>query len=413
MSSYWDGIACVSRLAANASCSLEYQCQHGLTCIYNLTDIGIFSDVCRCPLGSYFVNGTNCTASKNYTESCVGSYQCYESAPLHCRYNYTGLTCLDDGVTSLPACDCADNYFFNIINNTCLARLPRLSNCTENCQCQPPLECVAGMCDCPLFYSSTRSSCVAELTFGDQCTLGSMDCESTTDAYLICGSNGTCTCNSTGAWNGTICFFTVNFRAVCTSNANCLGGLTCQDIKCAAGNQKRCSCPANSAFSPTSQSCQSCTGSLPNSFDLYVINYPTSDLCVAVRDKGSSGTKGISFANATATCNSFPNMTNSLGPQLLSVHNQSELTCIARVLRDQLNQKKCSDGNSYYLGFNSASKTFFDGTPLSPSFTTSITAAQCLTYCSKDDDTGQLEARTCTPGTNSNPYGAICDFRIF
>jgi hypothetical protein len=95
MTSYWNGVTCVSRLAANVSCSFEYQCQTNLTCIVNETSNGIFSDVCRCPLGYYYVSGSGCIPSINYTQSCVGSYQCYEIAPLSCRYNDTDLTCLD------------------------------------------------------------------------------------------------------------------------------------------------------------------------------------------------------------------------------------------------------------------------------------------------------------------------------
>jgi len=97
--SYWSSVACVSRLAANASCSYAYQCQEGLICIVNETTLGLFSDACRCLLGSYFVFGSGCVPSLNYTEPCVGSYQCYELAPLSCRYNDTGLTCLDSSIT--------------------------------------------------------------------------------------------------------------------------------------------------------------------------------------------------------------------------------------------------------------------------------------------------------------------------
>src|SRR5690349_18650332 len=143
MTSYWDGVQCAARGGPNVSCSYEYQCQTNYTCIVNETELGIFSDVCRCPLGSYYVNGSGCVASKNYTQYCAGSYECYELAPLSCRQIDTGLTCLDTSVNSIPACDCSDNYFFNTTSNLCVPLLNRSNACTDTCQCIQPYQCVS------------------------------------------------------------------------------------------------------------------------------------------------------------------------------------------------------------------------------------------------------------------------------
>jgi hypothetical protein len=125
ITSYWNGVTCTTCLAPNTSCSLDYQCQAGFICIVNETSIGIFSDVCRCPLGYYYVAGSGCVPSKKYTDPCVGSYQFYEIAPLSCHYNET------TGLYS-PI-------------------LGRLASCDKDCECISPYECsLNNQCDCPL-----------------------------------------------------------------------------------------------------------------------------------------------------------------------------------------------------------------------------------------------------------------------
>jgi hypothetical protein len=409
MTSYWNGIACVSRLAANVSCSYAYQCQSGLTCIVNETTLGIFSDVCRCPLGSYYVSGSGCVPSLNYSESCVGSYQCYELAPLSCRYNATNLTCLDTDYYTPPRCDCADNYFYNDTTGLCSPLVTRLGSCDSNCECKAPYTCLSNQCNCVNYYSSINQTCVTNLWFGDQCS-NAAECEATPNAFMTC-SNGTCRCNSTGVWNGTQCSFTINFRASCTTGTDCLGGLTCRDIKCVSGG-KECSCSTTSYFSAASQSCIPCNGSAGNSFTRYVISYPTSDICVAVWDKSSSSGSDVTFAQADSFCSAFAPMLPGITPQLLSLHSTTELNCVARILRDQENQRTCGNNQHYYLGYQRANGTFYDGTIYSSVFPTpTLSASACLTYCSIDNSNGRLISDSCT-AANSGDYGAICDYRV-
>ena len=410
MTSYWNGIACVSRLAANSSCSYPYQCQASFTCIVNETTLGIFSDVCRCPLGNYYVNGSGCVPSKNYSDSCVGSYQCYELAPLYCRYNATNLTCLDTSSYALPRCDCTDTYFYNETSGLCSPRLARFSDCDYNCQCKPPFECGSSQCDCPNYYSSLNQTCVTNLRYGDQCS-NTADCEATPNAFMTC-SGGTCRCNSTGVWNGTQCSFTINFRATCGSDSDCLGSLVCRDIKCVSGG-KRCSCSQTSYFSASNQACMNCSGSAGSSFIRYVISYPTSDICVAVWDKGSSSSTDVTLTQANTFCRGFTPMVVGLTPQLLSLHSTTELNCVARILKEQEGQRTCSNRQYYYLGYETANGTFYDGTRYSSIFSTpTIPSAQCLTYCSIDNSNGKLNSDSCTASTPLRDYGAICDYRV-
>ena len=409
ITSYWNGIICAPRLAANMSCSYAYQCQAGFTCIVNETTLGIFSDVCRCPLGNYFVNGSGCIPSVNYSQSCVGSYQCYEPAPLSCRYSATGVTCLDTSLYTLPRCDCADNYFYNETSGLCKARLSRLDTCNLTCQCTPPFECITNQCDCLDYYSSINRTCVSNLWYGDQCS-NTADCEATPNAFMTCFL-GTCRCNSSGLWNGTQCSYGVNFRATCTSSATCVGGLVCRSIAC-IGGASRCSCSTTSYFSFASQACISCTGSEANSFNRYVINYPTSDICVAVRDSGSSGSS-VTFTQADTYCSGFTSFTTGGPPQLLSVHNGSELNCIAAILRGQLNQRRCTNNQYYYLGYFNANGTFYDGTVYSSVFSSPILSpTTCLTYCSASSSSGQLNSNICSGASGGVNYGAICDYRV-
>jgi hypothetical protein len=403
MTSYWNGITCVNRLAANVSCSFEYQCQSDYICIINETSIGIFSDVCRCPLGSYYVNGSGCVSSLNYTQSCIGSYQCNELALLSCRYNATGLTCLDSSIP-LPVCDCEDDYFYNATLDLCLARLSRFNVCDTDCECISPYICNPNYCDCLNYYSSLNKTCVNYLRYGDQCS-NTADCEATPNVYMTCVNN-TCACNSSGIWNGSQCSFTINFRAICTSNSSCIGGLVCINIPCIDSN-KRCSCPSTTYFSQSNQTCVTCSGSAGSSFTKYVINYPASDLCVAVYD-GLTPPSSISFVTADSTCSGFASMSPGKPPQLISIHNTSELNCIARILQGVYNQKKCSDNNYYYLGYTQANNTFYDGT----SYSSTVSASTpCLTYCSNSNSVGTIYQETCAAGAPKT-YGAICDFRV-
>jgi hypothetical protein len=405
MSSYWDGVTCVSRLAANVSCSFEYQCQTGFTCIVNETDIGIFSDVCRCPLGSYYGSGNYCIASINYTQPCVGSYQCYEYAPLSCRYIDSGLTCLDTSTYSLPACDCQDNYYYNTTTGICIAQLSRFATCDNYCECTPPYVCVSGQCNCPSYYSSLNATCVDNLRYGDQCSNAS-DCEATPNVFMTCVS-GTCGCNSTGFWNGSQCLFTTNFRAICQNAAGCSSGLICVQISCIDSNQ-RCSCPSSYYYSPTSQSCILCNGSA-GSYKKYVINYPTSDLCVAILIPG--GATSITFTTAYANCTGLLSMLPGNGPQLLSVHNQSELNCIGTFFKSETNSGTCNN-ILYYLGLNRTSMTFFDGTPYSVFSSPAAMPSECLTYCFASNSVGSIVFNSCTNSMGIQHYGAICNYQI-
>ncbi len=410
MTSFWNGIACESRLAANISCSYPYQCQTNLTCIVNETTLGIFSDVCRCPLGSYYVNGSGCVASKNYTQSCIGSYQCYELAPLSCRYNDTGLTCLDSGVSPLPACDCSDYYYFNTATNLCVSLLNRSNTCTSSCQCFSPYQCVSGKCDCANFYSSINQTCVQYLTYGDQCT-NTSQCSATPNALLIC-VNGTCGCNSTGYWSGTQCQFSNNFRSICTQNLNCFNGLVCQQISCIDSN-KRCSCPANTYYSTLNQTCSPCNGT-NNGYQKLVINYPTSDLCVGVFFAPSLSSDSITFATANTQCNNLTTMPFANTPQLLSVHNQTELNCIGAVLLSAQGGKTCSNSKLHYIGYSYGNATFYDGTLYTSAFLSPpIQPFDCLAFCYNSNGNGNLYFEACSDFFSGNHYGAICNYRVY
>jgi len=223
--------------------------------------------------------------------------------------------------------------------------------------------------------------------------------------------NGTCGCNGTGFWSGSQCQYTINFRAICTSNSNCFKSLVCQDIPCIDSN-KRCSCPSNTYYSPSHQNCTSCSGS-DGTYDNYVINYPTSDLCVAVRMPTSSRTYSITFSTAQSQCNNLTAMANASTPQLLSVHNQTELNCIATVLKSVNDDGTCNDNRLYYLGFTAANLTFFDGTSYNSAFSSpTISSSQCLTYCYNSDNIGSLYANSCNDGTTDNLYGAICNYKV-
>ena len=410
MTSYWNGVACVSRLAANISCSYDYQCRTPLVCIVNESSIGIFSDVCRCPVGSYYVNGSGCVVSKNYTQTCVGSYQCYELAPLSCRYNDTGLSCLDSSVTPLPACDCSDYYYFDTTTNLCLPFLNRSNTCTSSCQCTPPYLCVAGKCDCYNFYSSINQTCVQYLAYGDQCTNNSQ-CSATPNALMTCVS-GTCGCNSTGYWSGTQCQFTKNFRGICTTDANCYAGLTCQSIPC-IGASKRCSCPPNTYYSSIYQNCSSCSGAA-SIYQKYVIRYPYSDLCVGVYFAPTQIASSVSFATANTLCSSLTPMPLASTPQLISVHNQTELNCIGSVLQSIQSDRTCSNSKYHYIGYTYSNFTFYDGTPYISVFSIPfLQFSQCLTLCYSSSGTGSLAFESCNDFFSGNRYGAICDFRVF
>jgi hypothetical protein len=408
--SYWNGIACVSRLAANISCSYDYQCQAHLVCIVNETSIGIFSDVCRCPIGSYYVNGSGCAVSMNYTQSCVGSYQCYELSPLSCRYNDTGLSCLDSSVSPLPACDCSDYYYFDTSTNLCLPFLNRSNTCTSSCQCTPPYLCVSGKCDCFNFYSSINQTCVQFLSYGDQCTNNSQ-CSATPNALMICVS-GTCGCNSTGYWSGTQCQFTNNFRAICTKDENCFTGLKCQSIPCIDSN-KRCSCPPNTYYSTLYHNCSSCSGT-NSGYGKYVINYPYSDLCVGVFFAPSQSSSSISFNTASTQCSSLPPMPRANTTQLISVHNQTELNCIGSVLHSAQPSKTCSSLKYLYVGYTYLTFTFFDGTLYTSAFSSpTIQLYQCLALCYNSNGNGNLYFEGCNDFYTGNSYGAICDYRVY
>ena len=412
MTSYWSGSACVSRLAANVSCSFAYQCKAGLTCIVNETDIGIFSDVCRCPLGYYYVTGSGCVPSKNYTDSCVGSYQCYELAPLSCRYNDTGLTCLDSSYSPLPACDCEDNYFYNTTAGNCTPRVDRFSGCSPgaDCQCISPYVCSgSNQCDCQFYYSSINQTCVTFLSYGDNCS-NATDCQATPNAYMTC-VNSTCSCNSSGYWNGSQCSFSMNFRATCQSNANCFSNLTCQTIGCITGSNKRCSCPSNYYFSPSSSSCMLCNGNAGGvvGYTKYVINYPTSDLCVAIHIPSSP--PSISFTTASTDCTSLTPI--GATPQLISVHNYTELDCIADLLQSVARSVQCSN-KLYYLGLNSSTTLMFDGTPYYTAFQNpsppGIPPNECLACCLSFGPVGTLKKKACDG--SGGTLGAICDYKI-
>lgn len=220
--------------------------------------------------------------------------------------------------------------------------------------------------------------------------------------------NGTCGCNSTGYWNGAQCSFTINFRAICQSNSGCYGSLQCYQIACIDSN-KRCSCPANYYYSPSSQSCLPCNGTTVN-YQNYVINYPASDLCVAIRVPSGSNT--ITFTAANSLCSSLPAILPGNGPQLLSVHNQTELNCIATLLKTNASSASCTN-RFYYLRLNSTSMIFYDGTPYSVFSSSPAATTQCLTYCYKTTDgLGYLTFHACSGTASGYRYGAICDYWI-
>ncbi|CAF3771869.1 unnamed protein product [Adineta steineri] len=411
ITSYWNGLACVSRLAPNVSCTYEYECEANFTCYVNETDNGIFSDVCRCPIGYYYVSGSGCVPSVNYSLSCEGSYQCYELAPLSCRYNYTGLTCLDIG--DLPACDCQDNYYYNTNSGLCLPKLSRLGNCTQSCQCSSPYICTQNFqCDCIDYYSTLNSSCVQYLQYGDACTSASQ-CAATPSASMSCVS-GTCGCNSTGYWSGSQCLFTTNFRSTCNNDKNCFNGLTCYKISSIDSN-KRCSCPSGQYYSTTSSSCATCTAALPLAgYTNIVVNFVSSDACVAIKAPAYSFSSTLSYSTANTFCTGLTPMISGHTPQLISLHNLTDLSCLATALNTVSSGSKCSS-QLYFLGFNSTSLTFYDGTQYYPTFIgTPIGSSKCLTICLSGSSTGTLAASECSNagGWDFTAFGAVCDYFV-
>ena len=410
MTSYWDGIQCSPRLSANASCSYSYQCEANLICIVNETDLGVFSDVCRCPLGSYYVNGSGCVDSQNYTESCIGTYQCYEPAPLSCRYSDTSLTCLDTDTYPLPRCDCSDYYFFDLATNLCQPLSDRNSTCSDSCECMAPYRCVSGICDCYYFYSSLNQTCVDFLTFGDQCS-STAQCAATPNALLSC-ITGTCACNASGYWDGSQCQFTNNFRATCTTDSNCFSGLVCRSIAC-LGSTKRCSCPDKKVYSALYGNCTECDGGAGNKYERYAVNYPTSDKCIAARSPGGKASDSIAFTTADGQCNGLAPIGLSGTSRLLSVHNLTELNCIGDVLEANEKDRTCGKSRYHYLGYIPANMTFYDGTVYTAAFSSpTVSSGKCLTFCFNDDGSGTIVFQSCSDFSSSNRYGALCDYFI-
>ncbi|CAF1544843.1 unnamed protein product [Adineta ricciae] len=404
-SSYWNGIKCTPRLAPNVSCTYDYECQSGYICLVNQTDNGYFSDVCRCPIGQYYVNGSGCVPSLNYSDICIGSYQCYELATLSCRYNFTNLTCLISG--DLPACDCADNYYYNSSVLRCLPRLNQFETCQFTCECNPPFICTLNAtCDCEYYYSSINQTCVRYLQYGDSCQ-NTAQCADTPNAYMTCDNTNTCTCNSSGYWNGSQCVFTSNFRISCNKNKDCYGELMCRNIPGLSLGQT-CSCPDKTYFSPTYQNCTSCTGS-ENSYERYVINFSDRDACVAIFDPSRTST--VTYSGANTGCAGLTPYGSTKIPILISLHNATDLLSIGQVLDQADNNDKCPN-RLYYLGLNSSTSIFFDGTAYFSVFTSPVvSSSQCLTACLLSGKRSQLGASACgtSPGTS---FGAICDYRV-
>ncbi|UJR26526.1 hypothetical protein I4U23_007849 [Adineta vaga] len=409
ITSYWDGTACVARLAPNISCTYDYECQAGYVCIVNETDIGHFSDVCRCPLGQYYVNGTGCIPSLNYSEPCVGSYQCYEISPLYCRYNYSNVTCL--GIGYLPACDCQDNYYYSSLNRSCLALLNRYETCEEPCQCVQPFTCKQDdfKCDCMYFYSSLNQTCVQYLQYGDNCS-STAQCENTTNAFMIC-DNGACACNSSGYWNGSQCVFTTNFRMTCTKKSQCYGDLDCRTIDC-LGSGKVCVCPNGKYFSTVNTSCVQCNGN-DGDYEREVVYLADRDVCAAFRSPRTSPSR--TYTSANTDCSGLVPFGSNNVPWLLSLHTGSDLKCLNQVMKSFDDKATCSD-ELYYLGLNSSTALFFDGTPYYSIFTSpTFSGSNCLTICLSNKDNATLSAKPCSGNTgwfDSSRYGAICDYRV-
>lgn len=413
-SAYWDGVSCVSRLPANVSCSLSYQCQTPFICIANETDNGIFSDVCRCSLGSYYVSGSGCVSSRNYLQTCVGSYQCDERIPLMCRYNATFTTCLFPTGQALPRCDCRDGYYYETSNTTCILQRERDQSCSTSCQCQPPFICQNSVCVCQYFYSSLDKTCVQNLRYNDNCS-SNAQCANATYSNLIC-VNGFCGCNSSDLWNGTHCVTSTNFRSICTSPAGCLGGLICRSMPC-MGSNSRCSCPDNQYFSSVNQTCLPCVSS--GGITRTVIRYLTREVCIAVINPNVTLNLTFSLANIICSNSFIPAMGPNNITRLLSIRNQSEINCLTYSLRTELVLPTCKPSSNlnvqYYLGYDTSIRRFYDGTfgsDIDSSLLSSPTA-NCLTYCSIDNLNGKLALTTCSGTTtiSGETYqtGALCD----
>lgn len=411
--SYWNGIACVSRSPANDSCSYNYQCQSPLVCITNETDNGIFSDICRCPLGSYYVNGAGCVPSIPYLGPCVGSSQCDEREKLFCRYNLTRTTCFYDRGASLPGCDCSDNQYYYSGNSSCVPLGQFNQSCTEDCECVSPFVCNSSRCGCANFYSSLNQSCVTYLSYNDSCQTDA-ECAATPNLGMSCVS-GSCRCNSSSLWNGTYCSTAINFRSSCIDNSGCLGGLICRQMSCTSVSRS-CGCPNETFYYASNQTCLPC----PLSSNEYVVRYPAKDLCVRALNPTTASFS--TFASARSTCSALTSI-GSYTPALISVHNQSELDCIAASLRGQHNTILCAPTGlnryQYYLGYDTTTSRFLDGTRdiiAFPSFSWStLTTSDCLTYCSNSASSGTMQTNVCngtvTTGGLTYYIGYLCDYR--
>ncbi|CAF4348754.1 unnamed protein product, partial [Adineta steineri] len=211
---------------------------------------------------------------------------------------------------------------------------------------------------------TVNSSCVQYLQYGDACTNVSQ-CAATPSANMSC-VNGTCGCISTGYWSGSQCSFTTNFRSICTKDKECFGDLTCNKISCIDSN-KRCSCPNNQVYIVANTSCVQCSGTI---------------LAPAYAFSST-----LSYLTANTFCASVQAI-SSRTPALISLHNLTDLNCLATALNTVSASSKCST-KLYFLGFNSTSLTFYDGTQYYPTFIgTPIGSSSCLTICLSGSSTG-------------------------
>jgi len=137
-------------------------------------------------------------------------------------------------------------------------------------------------------------------------------------------------------------------------------------------------------------------------------------LCVAVLIPTAVRDDSLAFTDADSQCDSLTPMPSASTPLLISVHNQTELNCIASVLNSASPSTTCTANRLFYIGFTMANSTFYDGTPYTPTFSSPpLQTSQCLTYCYNSGSSGSLVFNPCSGTAANKRYGVICNYRVF
>ncbi|CAF1271039.1 unnamed protein product [Adineta steineri] len=191
--------------------------------------------------------------SLSYNANCdVGSNQCISSKGLYCSNGF---------------CSCTSPLSWNSVNSTC-ALLSYNKTCTSSSQCDSSLQlvCTNQVCQCNSYYTYNTSSRTCTLilnntlTYGDTCTVGSNQCESSSG--LVC--TGNCSCTATKAWNVSACSCPsetfLNSSGLCETqrlyNQTCVvGSMQCDSSRGLSCNNSICICDATKYWNMNFQQC--------------------------------------------------------------------------------------------------------------------------------------------------------------